>query len=146
MQCCLKWWWCGRSKAFCGVFTGFQRQNCNHDKGYCSFFLSCSCCVGVLFSQISWQIESVRTVVVFLPDWVGNDLKDINSNHVRQSSMYWFTGADDVQAEKAWRFSLSENARQKKTSFLHDTMMNILEPQADAGSASFDADSVTRDD
>lgn len=76
---------------------------------------------------------------------VCNDFEHSCFVHEGRQSVYLFTGADANPARETQRFSPQVNARQNKMHLLHDAMMEILRPLADAGSASLEKEGVKKD-
>lgn len=67
-------------------------------------------------------------------------MKDSSSINEGLLSVYWFTATDEVLAKGTLRLSSRVNARQNKMPLLHDALMGILTPLADAASAIFEVD------
>lgn len=74
-------------------------------------------------------------MVGFRPVRVGSELKYKRFIHEGWSSVYCFTGTDNVHAEETWGLFSQLKARQKKMTLFNDCMRKIMRSLADAGSA-----------
>lgn len=64
-----------------------------------------------------WLVENGHTAVGSESVRVGSDLKQSSAIHEWQSTVYWFTGTNQVHCKETWRFSSQMNSRQKKMSY-----------------------------
>lgn len=88
-------------------------------------------------------LENSHTGVCFRPFRVGSNLKNVCGIHEGRRCIG--LRAKWCSSVEARRFSSQIRARKKKKNLLHEDMMGILRPQADAQSASFEDDGVGQD-
>lgn len=56
----------------------------------------------------------------------------------KRSVVFWFTGTDEVEAEKTWKQLINSSMQEMKMNKVHEVMLDILKPLDRCGGVGFE--------